>query len=86
MNLDRRIRSSLALTEISFPNYKIEEIHDILKDRIQYSFKPGTLERELIRITAIVAKGDARVAVETLRRAGRKAEYQGLQKVTIQEI
>ena len=58
----------------------------ILKDRIRHSFKPGTLKRELVRVTAITAEGDARVALETLRRAGRKAEDQGLNKVTIQEI
>lgn len=86
MNLDSRIRSSLALTEIHFPNYKPEEIYDILLDRVKHSFRPGALERELIRITALISRGDARVALETLRRAGRKAEDQGLQQVTIQEI
>jgi len=40
----------------------------------------------LIKIAAIVSKGDARVALETLRRAWRKAEDKGLKKVTIDEI
>lgn len=84
--LNSRIRSSLALTEIRFPDYKPEEIFDILKDRVQYSFRPRALKEELIRITAISSREDARVALETLRRAGRKAESRGLQEVTIKEI
>jgi len=31
MSLDRRIRSSLALTEIRFPNYRREEMYDIAR-------------------------------------------------------
>jgi len=80
MSLDSRIRSSLALTEISFPDYKTEEMYDILKDGVQYSFKPGTFKDESVRIVAMISKGDARVALETLRRAGRKAEDKGLKK------
>ena len=86
MSLNGRIRSSLALTEIRFPNYKREEMYDILKDRVQYSFRSGTLKEELIRIASLISKGDARVALETLRRAGRKAEDKGLKHVTIKEI
>ena len=86
MNLDSRIRSSLALTEIRFPDYKTDEMYDILKDRVLFSFRSGTLKDELIRITALMSKGDARVGLETLRRAGRKAEDKGLRHVTIREI
>lgn len=86
MSLNGRIRSSLALTEIRFPEYKQEEIYGILKDRVQHSFRTGTLKDEFIRIAAFMSKGDARVALETLRRAGRKAEDKGLKRVTIQEI
>ena len=54
MNLDRRIRSSLALTEISSSDYRTEGMYDILKDRVQRSFGAGTLESELVRAAAIV--------------------------------
>ena len=86
MSLDSRIRSSLALTEIRFPDYKTEEMYGILKDRVQYSFRPGTLDDGLIRVGALMSRGDARVALETLRRAGRKAEDKGLKKFTIKEM
>ena len=86
MSLNGRIGSSLALTEIRFPDYRPEEMYDILKDRVQYSFRPATLKDGLIRIVAMISKGDARVALETLRRSGRKAEDKGLKNVTIKEI
>lgn len=85
-NVDPRIKSRLALTEIEFPAYKPKEIFDILKDRVNYSFKPGTLPEILIKIASRVAKGDARIALEIVRRAGRKAEEKGLRKVTMKEM
>ena len=86
LDLPSRIKSSLALTEIEFPAYKPEELFDILKDRVNFSFKPGSIKDELIKIASIAAEGDARVGLEILRRAGKKAEDKGLKQVTIEEI
>ena len=86
MHLPSRIKSSLALTEIEFPKYRKDELFYILKDRVQFSFKPGTIKTELIRIASVMADGDARVGLEILRRAGRKAENRGKGEVTLDEI
>ena len=86
IDLPSRIKSSLALTEIEFSAYKPEELFDILKDRVEYSFRPGSIKKELIRIASVAAEGDARVGLEILRRAGKKAEDKGLKEVTIEEI
>jgi Cdc6-like AAA superfamily ATPase len=86
MNLPSRIKSSLALTEIEFPAYKPDELFDILKDRVDFSFKPNSISKELIRIASVMAEGDGRVGLEILRRAGKKAEDKNLDKVTIEEI
>jgi orc1/cdc6 family replication initiation protein len=86
IDLPERIKSSLALTEIEFPAYKPEELFDILKDRVKFSFRPNSIKDELIKIASIAAEGDARVGLEILRRAGRKAEDKGLKYVTIEEI
>jgi len=86
MNLPSRIKSSLALTEIEFPAYKPDELFDILKDRAEFSFRPNSISRELIKIASVMAEGDARVGLEILRRAGKKAEDKNLKKVTIEEI
>ncbi|MEM2742192.1 MAG: AAA family ATPase [Nitrososphaeria archaeon] len=86
IDLPSRIKSSLALTEIEFPAYKPEELFDILKDRVNFSFKPGSIRDELIKIASVAAEGDARIGLEILRRAGKKAEDKGLKQVTIEEI
>lgn len=86
LDLPSRIKSSLALTEIEFPPYKPEELFDILKDRVNFSFRPGSIKDELIKIASIAAEGDARIGLEILRRAGKKAEDKGLKQVTIEEM
>jgi Cdc6-like AAA superfamily ATPase len=86
MNLPSRIKSCLALTEVEFPQYRPDELFDILKDRVDFSFKPNSISKELIRIASVMAEGDARVGLEILRRAGKKAEDRGKDKVTIEEI
>jgi len=86
MHLPSRIKSSLILTEIEFPAYKPGELFDILKDRVQFSFKPNSIKDELIKIISVMAEGDARVGLEILRRSGKKAEDRNLKKVSIEEI
>ncbi len=86
LDLPSRIKSSLALTEIEFPPYRPEELFDILKDRVNFAFRPGSIKDELIKIASVAAEGDARVGLEILRRAGKKAEDKGLKQVTMEEI
>jgi len=86
IDLPSRIKSSLALTEIEFSAYKQDELFDILKDRVEFSFRPNSIKKELIKIASIAAEGDARVGLEILRRACKKAEDKGLKQVTIEEI
>ena len=86
VNLPSRIKSSLPLTEIEFPAYKPDELFYILKDRVEFSFRPNSISKELIRIASLMAEGDARVGLEILRRAGKKAEDKNMRKVTIEEI
>jgi len=86
MYVPMRIKSSLTLTEIEFPAYKQDELFDILKDRVEFSFRPGSLKDELIRIACVAAEGDARAGLEILGSAGKKAEDKGLKHVTIEEI
>jgi orc1/cdc6 family replication initiation protein len=84
--LTNRIKSSLALMEIEFPAYKTEELYDIIRDRVEYAFRPGALKNELMKITSIAALGDARKALEIVRKAGKKAEIRYLNVVTIKEL
>ena len=76
----------MTLSEIEFPKYSHSGLFDILKDRVEYSFKPRTLRTELIRLASAIAGGYARSGLEILRRAGRKAETRGKDHVTIEEL
>jgi len=86
IDLPSRIKSSLALTEIEFPAYRQDELFDILKDRVDFSFRPNSIRKELIKVASIAAEGDARIGLAILRRAGKKAEDKGLKQVSIEEI
>jgi len=64
IDLPSRIKSILALTEIEFPAYKPYELLDILKDRVEFAFRPNSISKELFRIASLAAEGDARVGLE----------------------
>ncbi len=85
-NLNYRIKNSLALTEIEFPPYGVDELYDIMKNRIEVAFRTGALKNELVRMASLAAQGDARTALDIVRKAGKKAEVQGLDEVSINEV
>ena len=85
-SLTTRIRSSLALTEIEFPPYKTDELYDIIRDRVEFAFRPGSLKNEFIKIASLAAQGDARTGLEIIRKAGKKAEIRYLNEVTMREL
>lgn len=86
VNMNSRIASSLPLTQIEFPAYADDEMFDILKDRVESSLKPMTFEDELIRVASSVSRGDARIGIQTLIRAGRYAEQKKHKRVTVEHV
>ncbi|MFX1388807.1 MAG: Cdc6/Cdc18 family protein [Promethearchaeota archaeon] len=76
-NLDPRIISSLGEEHIVFPSYDASELRDILNDRAKVAFHEGVLKEEVIPLCAALAakeNGDARKALQLLRKAGELAE------------
>ncbi|MFX1554001.1 MAG: Cdc6/Cdc18 family protein [Promethearchaeota archaeon] len=76
-NLDPRILSSLGEEHIVFPSYDASELRDILKERAKIAFHEGVLKEEVIPLCAALAAkehGDARKALQLLRKAGELAE------------
>src|SRR3989304_214567 len=75
--LDPRVLSSLSEEEIVFTNYTVEQIKEILLDRIKTEFIQGTVEPAAVNLCAAMAgqeHGDARRAIDLLRVAGGLAE------------
>ncbi|MBI2598313.1 MAG: AAA family ATPase [Candidatus Diapherotrites archaeon] len=87
--LDSRIRSSLTEERILFEGYTPEQLKDILFSRAQYAFASGALSEEVIGVAAANAArlgGDARVAIESLLKAGREAERENSEKVLLKHL
>jgi cell division control protein 6 len=89
VELDPRSRSRLNCQTLQFKPYNQNKIQEILEDRVEQAFRPGTVPSETIqRISEIVAdnSGDLRNALQLLLRAGRKADREGRKKVDIDII
>src|SRR5207247_3121965 len=84
--LPARLKSSLPLTEIEFPRYSTDELNAILKDRVEYSLRSGTLSAKLLKLIATLSGGDARVALEITRRAALKAEERNSRRIALGDV
>lgn len=75
--LDPRILSSLGEEYIVFPSYDASELKDILNKRAKIAFHEDVLKEDVIPLCAALAAkehGDARKALQLLRKAGELAE------------
>lgn len=87
--LDPRVISSLGEEEIVFPNYTVEQIREILEDRISMAFMDGVLEKSALNLCAAMAgreHGDARRAIDLLRVAGEIAEREQASSINEEHI
>lgn len=84
--LDGRVISSLGEEEIVFTNYDVNQLKEILIDRIKEAFLDDVVETSSLNLCAAMAgreHGDARRAIDLLRVAGEIAERQ--QSETVKE-
>lgn len=84
--LDTRIKSSFSPEHLEFPKYSVDEMRDILRERAALAFVPGAIDDVFLRIASVGADGDARVGIETLRKAALAAEADGLRKIGKEHI
>jgi Cdc6-like AAA superfamily ATPase len=75
--LDERVRSRLNPVPIEFPEYSMSEIEQILTDRAERALTPGSWKPDHLKSIAAAAGGDARVAIQMLRRIAAAAEMKG---------
>jgi len=89
VRVEERVRSSLAAKSLEFRPYSPPELKKILSERARMAFRPGTFSEEAVAVSVAMAsknKGDARLAIELLLRAGRYAEQHGLDSVGAGEV
>lgn len=85
-DLDSRVKSSMLLNEIEFKSYSHEELFDILKDRVGFALRPGSINNTVLRTIALLSGGDARIGLLTLKAAARNAAAKRLSQITIEEV
>jgi len=82
--LDPRVKSSLGEENMIFPPYDAGELQDILKQRIDISLKPNSIDDDVIPLCAALAAqehGDARRALDLLRMSAELAERGGVLRI-----
>jgi cell division control protein 6 len=87
VKVEPRIKSSLSIEEIEFKPYTIEEMRDILEERVRHAFR--SVENGVVILCAnhaIKKGGDVRIGLECLLRAGRLAEQENSKKVKVEHV
>jgi len=82
--LDAATISTLKRTnQIKLDKYSLDELKDIVNQRVELAFFPGTVDSELMQFIADISSefGDARFAIELLENAGRIANEEGLEEM-----
>ncbi|MEM5843689.1 MAG: AAA family ATPase [Candidatus Aenigmatarchaeota archaeon] len=87
VNLDPRIKSSLRVEEIEFKPYNVQEMKDIIEERIKNAFHSVEEGVAILVANFAVQKGsDVRVGLECLLRAGRLAESENSDKLKVLHV
>jgi len=86
--LDGRVQSVFRPEEVYFPVYGVDEIVDILRERVERGFHDGVVGApELDRVAERTAEsGDIRVGIDLLRRAGLHAEMRASRTVEPEDV
>jgi len=85
-SLDKRVRSRFIFEPLYFPPYKVKDIVEILKPRAEIGLVKGTINLELIEKIAELAHGDARIAIQMLRKSAENAELEGRRKISEKDV
>ena len=87
-HLDASLRSSLSVGMVELKGYTEGQLFDILKDRTELAFFPGTVSDEVLKYIAGLASkfGDARLAIDMLYRAGKLAELEGENRMLLEHV
>ncbi|MCW1296193.1 MAG: AAA family ATPase [Candidatus Parvarchaeota archaeon] len=88
LKIDPRIKSRLQLNNLEFKQYKMDEIEEILRQRIKLAFVPGAVPEEVIKLCVekTYENGDIRTGLFILLKAGKMAESSASKKISIEHI
>ena len=81
-NVEERIKSSLNLEEVEFKPYTFLEMKDIVEERMKYAFIAYEEGVSALVAAKAAEKGDVRIALEILLKAGRIAN----EKLRVEDV
>jgi cell division control protein 6 len=86
--MEPRIKSSLAVEEIEFKPYTIQEMKDILQERIKHALHAGVENAALLLMAnhGVKKGGDVRIGLECLLKAGRQAEKENSTRIKVEHV
>lgn len=86
--VDERVASVFRPTEIYFPPYTEEEIHEILYQRVLQGFYAGVISSEMFNLVVeqTMKSGDLRVGIDLLKRAALNAEREARRTIERDDI
>jgi cell division control protein 6 len=87
-DVDARVASVFRPTEIYFPPYSEEEVHDILEERVLQGLYPNVLRAEMLELVVeqTMKSGDLRVGIDLIKRATLNAEMDARRTVEEENI
>jgi len=86
VDIDPRIKSSLSVEAVECPAYTVDEVFEILQQRKPYAFVPGAAPERVLKLAARLSDGDARIAIETMRKAALMAEDAEREIVSAEDV
>ena len=86
--VDARVASVFRPTEIYFPPYGDNEVHEIINARVMQGLFPGVLSNELLNLIVdqTLKSGDLRVGIDLLKRATMSAERAAQRTIEREDI
>jgi len=87
--LDSRTKSSMEFKDVKFDPYGVEQIKQILCDRVKSAFYDGAIDDDAVSLCAAISArvhGDARQAIDLLKSAATYAEKNGLSRILPEHI
>lgn len=86
--VDARVASVFRPTEIYFPAYSTDEVHEILRERVLQGLYPGVLSDAMLDLVVeqTMKSGDLRVGIDLVKRAVLNAEHDARRAVLREDI
>jgi cell division control protein 6 len=86
LDLDQRVLSRFVPIHVECRPYLPDDIFRILKQRASVALREGSYDHALLRMISTDAEGDARLAINVLRRAAQLAEQSRSPQIQVSEV